>query len=275
VQVNRVWTALLLIATAVVAASVVYVLSDEPKVSEAGQTPGYSASAGLPGSPTSTSSSPSSSASLGVSSVSTSAAKSHTSSSTTSASTSHVKPVIAFLGDDYTAGIGATETSDGFTELIGKELGATVDSVGSDGAGYATSSASGKTYLQEVPAVVALHPSVVVVTGGRNDYLAGDAPSVPSAALAIFTALHNGLPNALIIAVSSFWGDSPHPAALDTIDAAVQSAIQTAGGQYISLPDPLEGHPEWMFDQADPNDAGYEAIASALGPKLKLLLPTS
>ena len=255
------WTALLLVATAGVAISVVYVLGHQPKVKGAGSTPGFVAT-------TSSSSTPAPSSSTHSSA---SASPSGHSSSSTSSSVPK-GPDIAFLGDDYTIGLGATVTAQGFTALIGTTLNVSEKSVGSNGAGYATSGSGGQTYEQEVAAVVALDPKVVVVTGGRNDYLANDGSSVAAAAKTLFTSLRSKLPHAKIVVVSSFFGDSDHPAPLDAIDTDVKNAATAAGADYINLPDPLHGHPEWMANAAVPNNAGYQAIAAALGPKLQQYL---
>jgi lysophospholipase L1-like esterase len=69
------------------------------------------------------------------------------------------------------------------------------------------------------------------------------------------------------------WGDSDEPAAVREIGNVVKDAVTAAGGRYLDLPDPIRGHPSFMADAADPDDAGYAAIAAALEPKLEPLLP--
>lgn len=190
----------------------------------------------------------------------------------TSSRNSRSGNVVAFLGDDYTVGIGASTKSKGFTALLSAQLNITGKVFGSDQAGYAKASSGGKTYADYVDAVVATHPDVVVVTGGRNDQV--DLPaSVASAARHLFAQLHTKLPNAELVAVRPFWGDSPAPKTITDVASEVKSAVTHAGGIYLDVPDPLEGHPGWMADAADPNDAGYAAIAAAIEPKLATLLP--
>jgi lysophospholipase L1-like esterase len=142
-----------------------------------------------------------------------------------------------------------------------------------DNAGYAKGSADGQTYSDLVSEVVAAHPQIVVVSGGRNDR-ADNVDTLTADAASLFSQLHSGLPDAELVAVAPWWGDSPHPAVLTAVDQAVEAGVTGAGGVYLDIPDPLYDHPNWMADDADPNDLGYAAIAASLEPKLKALLPS-
>ncbi len=121
--------------------------------------------------------------------------------------------------------------------------------------------------------MIAAHPDIVVVSGGRNDR-ADDPSTLASKATALFAALRQGLPSATLIAVAPWWGDSAQPAVLQQVATSVQQAVTAAGGTYLNLADPLFGHPDWMANAADPDDAGYHAIAESLEPKLQALLPS-
>ena len=179
---------------------------------------------------------------------------------------------VAFLGDDYTAGIGVTAAPERFTTMLATALHWTERNFGVPGSGYASAGAGGN-YLSRVAQVVAAAPDIIVVTGGRNDVI--DAASTVSAdTTALFAQLHSKLPHARLIAVAPFWGDSPPRAALATVAAAVKAAVLAVGGTYLDIPDPLLGHPDWMADDADPNAAGYAAIAGALRVPLSAQVPT-
>lgn len=180
--------------------------------------------------------------------------------------------VVAFLGDDWTAGIGATSEAKRFTTLTCGQLDLTERNFGVDGTGYAKSSAAGGAYDSRVDAVVAAHPQVVVVSGGRNDR-DDSAATAARAAHELFTTLHKRLPHAELIAVAPFWGDSDLPPEIVALAGAVKSAVTAAGGSYLDLPDPIHGHPDFMADAGDPNNAGYAAIAAALESRLAPLLP--
>jgi lysophospholipase L1-like esterase len=180
--------------------------------------------------------------------------------------------VVAFVGDDWTAGVGASGNKVRFSTLVSTDLHLVERNFGVDGTGYAKSSATGGGYRSRVKAVVAAGPQVVVVSGGRND--ASDDPGTAAAQIEqLFTDLHAKLPNAAVVAVAPFWGDSDLPPELATLGRAIKSSVTEAGGTYLDLADPIHNHPGYMADAADPNDRGYAAIAAALRPRLAPLLP--
>ena len=193
-------------------------------------------------------------------------------SSTASSSQPLACRVIAFLGDDWTAGLGASAKAKRFTTLLAAQLGAEEKNFGGDGSGYATAGSSGDgAYDSRVDDVVAAKPAVVVVSGGRNDtndYL----PTLRKQIKALFAQLHSRLPKATLIAVAPMWGDSDAPGQLTPVASAVQQYVTAAGGRYVGLEDPIHGHPGYMSDAADPNDKGYAAIAKALAPRIRTLV---
>jgi lysophospholipase L1-like esterase len=185
------------------------------------------------------------------------------------------RPTVAFLGDDYTTGVGASRAGNGFVPLLGQALDVPVRTFGAPGAGYARPRGHPRrTYASEVAAVVASKPDIVVVSGGRNDFTDLLA-TFRTAARQLFATLHAKLPHAELAAVAPWWGDSPHPPELRVLDAPVRTAVLAAGGHYLNVPDPLTGHRNWMADSADPNDAGYRAIATSLTPALHQLIADS
>ena len=188
------------------------------------------------------------------------------------APTEQPKPtVVAFLGDDWTAGTGASSNAKRFTTLVSKSLGFTERNLGADGTGYAKSSSDAGDFASRVKDVVAEHPDIVVVSGGRNDNT-NSLATVTSRAHLLFDDLHEQLPHATLVAVTPWWGDSDTPKQIASIGQAVKQAVTSVGGSYLDVPDPIHNHPGYMADAADPDDDGYAAIATALEPKLKKLL---
>jgi lysophospholipase L1-like esterase len=190
----------------------------------------------------------------------------------TSAGVGGATPVIAFLGDDWTAGIGATSKAKRFTSLVCTQLQVTERNFGLNGAGYAKAGTSGRDYRSQVAKIVAAQPTIVVISGGRNDY-SDDAATTAAAAHAMFANLHTKLPDAKLVAIAPFWGDSDLPPEMIALSNAVKKAVSDAGGTYVDITDPIHSHPNYMADDADPNDQGYAAIAAALEPQLAGLLP--
>jgi len=188
------------------------------------------------------------------------------------APTKHPKPtVVAFVGDDWTAGTGASSNAKRFTTLVSKSLGFTERNFGADGTGYAKTSSDAGDFASRVRDVAAAHPDIVVVSGGRNDNT-NSLDTVSSRTHALFDALHEQLPHATLVAITPWWGDSDTPTQVTAIGQAVKQAVTSVGGSYLDIPDPIHHHPGFMADAADPDDDGYAAIAAAIEPKLKRLL---
>ena len=242
-----IWTALVVSAAVAVFAVAGYVIVHQDAVPNSGQVLG---------------------AASPVASASTS--PSDSASATTSASASQ-RAVVAFLGDDYTRGVGASSDARRFTTTVCAALQVVEANFGAADSGYAHLDAAGD-YASRVDQVVLAKPDVVVVSGGRND-VDDSLDTVATNASALFQTLHRLLPKAVLVAVAPWWGDSPPRQAVATIAVSIRQAAQAVGGTYLALPDPLLGHPNYMADQADPNDTGYAAIAAALGPMLRALLP--
>jgi lysophospholipase L1-like esterase len=178
--------------------------------------------------------------------------------------------VVAFLGDEWTAGAGSSAKASRFTSLLSARLHVTQRNFGAHGGGYGTSS---DRYESSVADIVAAHPDVVVVSGGRNDLSpAHDLIATAEDVDRLFADLHTGLPNARLIAVAPFWGDSDLPQALVTLGREVKDAVTAAHGTYLDIEDPIHGHPGFMADDVDPNDKGHAASAAALETELEPLL---
>lgn len=260
-SVNRLWTALLLLAAVVVAGSVGYVLVHNDKVPAAGKTPGYTASAaGVPNrsGSVSGSSGPSGSAPVSGSGV-----------VTTSTSPSGSAVHLAFLGDNWTSGAGVGhDKTKAFPGLVADALHVKVSVFASDGAGYAKKGPAGKSFLDLVDAVAAAKPTIVIVSGGRND-VSDDPNTLAADAKDLFHQLESKLPDAKLVAIAPFWGDSDHPGDLSKVDDAVKTGVESVGGTYLNLSDPLHNHADWMADAANPNAQGNQAIAEALEPELQ------
>lgn len=243
--VHRVWMILLLVLSVGVAAALWYVLQEHSTVAQAGQTPGYSPS------------------------PATTTARSTTAPGTAGTS----QPVrTVFLGDDYTAGVGASNSAHGWTAPVADALDLQATIVAEPEAGYAKPGVHGDNYRGLVGRVVAAQPAMVVVSGGRND-TGDDAGTLRSDAAQLFVQLHRRLPEAELVTIAPWWGDSPHPGKLGKVDAAAKAGVEAVGGTYLDTPDPLRGHPTWMADAANPNDRGYAAIARSVTAALRPLVP--
>jgi lysophospholipase L1-like esterase len=192
--------------------------------------------------------------------------------SATNSRPSRAEPVVAFLGDDWTSGTGASSPAKRFTTLVSAKLHLRERNLGVAGSGYAKQGLSGGDYLSRVPTVVAAHPTIVIVSGGRND-VGETVGYVQSRARRLFQLLHSRLPRTTVVAVQPMWGSSPAPPALHRVIRAVRRGVQAAGVHYLGYPDPLRGHPGLMADDNHPNDDGYAAIAAVLEKRLVKYVP--
>lgn len=193
----------------------------------------------------------------------------------TSAPVPSATPVsVVFLGDSYTVGSGATEPKLRWTTLLADNRGWTELNAGIADTGYGTAGTSpgALPYTGRVAEIVASTPAVVIVSGGRFDYMGSvSAVAVNSAIDATFTTLRAGLPEAQIIALNPFWDSSDSPTRLGEIAAVIQSAVESVGGTFVDVGQPLAGGNGLMAtDGITPNDEGhaalYKSIESALAP---------
>lgn len=196
-----------------------------------------------------------------------------TSTTSTATNSPALTPTAAFIGDSYTTGVGGGGTK--WTTLVAKKEGWSEVNLGYRGTGYAQEfhasdcPANGcPNYLQAVAQVVAKHPDIVVVSGGRND--ATNQAAAAANISQLFQQLHTKLPKAKIIAISPFWGSGSYSASLKTIGSDVQSAVQSAGGKYVDIGSPLSGPSNLVgSDGIYPTAAGYKALATAIESALR------
>jgi len=176
--------------------------------------------------------------------------------------TATAAPVVAFLGDSYTAGSGAP-SGRGWTTLLSGSAGWVERGFGFGGTNYATAGTlpGGTAYVDRVAAVIAAHPDKVIVSGGQNNLGADQSVGIKKT----FEGLRGGLPKADIIALSPFWKAAALPPALEEVASQVKASVESVGGRYVNISNPLEGHPELLdADGVHPNTAGHELIAKAV-----------
>jgi acyl-CoA thioesterase-1 len=183
-------------------------------------------------------------------------------------SEAHTRPLAAFLGDSYTAGAGASSPAKAFPALVaGKEEWRSIV-VGCGGSGYVNNGTCHQNYTVRVADVVKRDPSIVVVSGGRNDV---DFPTdqISANAVAVFGELKSKLPDAKIYVTSPVWDDDAAPAKLAEVQAAIRASAEKAGATYVDIGQPLTGKAADMIaDGVHPNDTGHGALADAIASAL-------
>ena len=183
-------------------------------------------------------------------------------------------PRVAFYGDSYTLGTGASDPSLRWSSIICAERGWQEFNPSVNGLGFVNNRATDGE--GDLPAlVIANDPSIVFITMGLNDNFSYDraANQIRLRITEDFTRLATALPDARFIVVEPFWYTDRRPESVEVIIGWVRDAAAAIGADYISGASHwIEGHPEWMAsDGLHPNDAGYAAMAGRMDAELTKL----
>ena len=183
------------------------------------------------------------------------------------------QPLVAFYGDSYTLGTGASDPSQRWSTRICAERGWAEFNPSVNGLGFVNNrSLVGEDLVDQI---VETGPDIVVVTMGLNDNFSmpGSAAEIEAAITEDLETLAMELPDARLIVVEPFWYTDERPASVDTIISWVRDAAGGVGADYIPGASYwIEGHPEWMAaDGLHPNDAGYAALAERMDEELTKL----
>jgi lysophospholipase L1-like esterase len=176
-------------------------------------------------------------------------------------------PLVAFYGDSYTLGTGASAIGKRWSTIICADRGWNEFNPSVNGLGFVNN----RRDLDEPAQIIAQHPDIVIVTMGLNDNFS--YARVPDSAIrdAIADDLSRlAATGARIIVVEPFWYTDQRPESVATIIGWVHDGADAIGAEWI--PDAshwIEHHPEWMAsDGLHPNDAGYAEIARRMDAAL-------
>lgn len=192
-------------------------------------------------------------------------------------------PLVAFYGDSYTLGTGASEPAARWSSIVSAERGWREFNPSVNGLGFVNNRSSSGEGSGDLPdQVIAADPDIVFVTMGLNDNFSYDraADRIRVAIDDDLQRLRDGLPDARLIVVEPFWYTDERPASLDVIVGWVRDAADRVGADWI--PDAsrwLEGHDasssdSWMAsDGLHPDDTGYRHMAERMDAALAALDP--
>ncbi|MBH0083943.1 SGNH/GDSL hydrolase family protein [Salinibacterium sp. SWN167] len=181
---------------------------------------------------------------------------------------------VAFYGDSYTLGTGASASENRWSTVISEQRGWSEFNPSVNGLGFINNrSAFGDGDLPSM--IIADDPDIVIVTMGLNDNFSFDARAsdIRTQISADFDRLTTALPDARFIVVEPFWYTDERPESVETIIGWVEAAASDSGADYIAGASHwIEGHPEWMAsDGLHPNNEGYAAMASEMDQALRTL----
>lgn len=183
-------------------------------------------------------------------------------------------PRVAFYGDSYTLGTGASSFEKRWSTIVSKERGWNEYNPSVNGLGFINN--RGLPANHDLPGdVIKDDPEIVFVTMGLNDNFSyeGASTQIKSQITTDFTRLKEALPDARFIVVEPFWYTDERPVSLDIISGWVQDAAAAIDADYIAGASRwIEGHPEWMAaDGLHPNDDGYAEMAKRMDAELTSL----
>jgi lysophospholipase L1-like esterase len=171
---------------------------------------------------------------------------------------------VAFYGDSYTLGVGATSAALRWSTIICAERSWREFNPSVNGLGFVRNRRNfGDGDLPSQ--IIANAPDIVFVTLGLNDNF-GFAEESNQIRVQVSTDLEYlrlALPMARFIVVEPFWYTDDRPDSLSIITGWVKAAAEFIDADYIvGASHWLEHHPEWMApDGLHPNDAGYAQMA--------------
>ncbi|CAO1649724.1 SGNH/GDSL hydrolase family protein [Salinibacterium sp. NG22] len=179
---------------------------------------------------------------------------------------------VAFYGDSYTLGTGASASENRWSTVISQQRGWSEFNPSENGLGFINNrSTFGDGDLPSL--IIADAPDIVIVTMGLNDNFSFDARAsdIRTQISADFDRLTTALPDARFIVVEPFWYTDERPESVETIIGWVEAAASDIGADYIpGASHWIEGHPEWMAsDGLHPNDEGYAALATEMDQALR------
>ncbi len=176
---------------------------------------------------------------------------------------------VVTLGDSVMSGFGLT-ARDAWPRLLAQRTHLSLVNLACPGMGFVVEGDCGTPYAGLVPAVAALQPDLIVVESSSNDFWQ-DADEIRFETADTVQRLHDAAPDALIVGLSTIWSDDPDvPDDTAVTSDALRDAVETVGGTYIDIGQPLVGHPEWMqSDDVHPTAGGQRAIEEAVASALR------
>ena len=184
--------------------------------------------------------------------------------------------VVAFYGDSYTRGTGASSPERRWSTIVAQERGWWEFNPSVDGLGYVNNrDLIGGDDLVDQIVEHEPTPDVVIVTMGLNDNFSmpASADEIEAAIDADLRRFRDELPDARLVVVEPFWYADERPDSVEQVIGWVEAAAADVDAEYIAGASRwLEGHPEWMAaDGIHPNDDGYAELARRMDEELERL----
>ncbi|MBD8465758.1 SGNH/GDSL hydrolase family protein [Plantibacter sp. CFBP 8798] len=185
-------------------------------------------------------------------------------------------PLVAFYGDSYTLGTGASDPANRWSTVVSEERRWREFNPSVNGLGFVNHRDRFGDGSGDLPSlIIAEQPDIVFVTMGLNDAFSFDdaADRIHEQITTDLQRLRDALPEARFIVVEPFWYTDERPQSIETIIGWVADAAQEIDADTIpGASHWIEGHPEWMAaDGLHPNNEGYAEMARRMDAELERL----
>jgi len=178
-----------------------------------------------------------------------------------SASATPSEPLrVVTLGDSLMSGFGLPPQQ-AWPMLLASRAHVSLTNLACPGMGFVVQGDCGTPYAGLVPAVAALQPELLVVESSSNDFWEDEDQLRVDTADTV-DQLHSAAPDARIVGLSTIWNDDAEvPGDTKVTSDALKDAVESVGGTFVDVGQPLAGHPEWMQDdEVHPTPRGQRAI---------------
>ncbi|WP_168916406.1 SGNH/GDSL hydrolase family protein [Microcella flavibacter] len=183
-------------------------------------------------------------------------------------------PVVAFYGDSYTLGTGASDPALRWSTVISEERGWREYNPSVNGLGYINNrSTFGDGDLPDL--IIEQQPDIVFVTMGLNDNFSYDrvGERIQEQMNDDIDILVEALPEARFIVVEPFWYTDERPESVEVIIRWQREMAERIDADYIEGASRwIEGRPELMAsDGLHPDDDGYAVMTERMRAELEAL----
>ncbi len=181
------------------------------------------------------------------------------------------RPLVAFYGDSYTLGTGASDLALRWSTRLVEQRGWREFNPSVNGLGFINNRRSFAD--TDLPAlIIGQRPDIVIITMGLNDAFSFDraAEAIEQQIDADFARLTEALPDAQFVVVEPFWYRPDRPESHLTIIRWVQEAAERYDLPYIAGASTwIAGAPGLMAaDGLHPNDEGYALMLQKMDAAL-------
>lgn len=171
-------------------------------------------------------------------------------------------PLVAFYGDSYTLGTGATDASRRWSTRIAESRGWREFNPSMNGLGFVNNREALRADLPGL--IIEAEPDIVIITMGLNDIFSyeSEGGGIRRQIERDFERLRTELPDARFVVVEPFWYTRERPESLDVIIGWVEDAAAELGADYVPGASYwIQGRKgEMAADGVHPNDAGYDLL---------------